>query len=55
MTVVRKTFLPETMGEDQPRPGIAAVHSMLDVVDHFSGRLELVTEGLEVGPRDPPC
>jgi hypothetical protein len=51
VTVVRKTFLPETIGDDHPRPGIAAVHSMLVSVDHFSGRCELAAEGLDVGPR----
>src|SRR5580700_8214141 len=46
-------FLPATIGEDQPRPGRVAVHSILDVFDHLSGRLELMAEGLEEGPRKP--
>src|SRR5882724_6608397 len=46
-------LLPATIGEDQPRPGRVAVHSMLDVFDHLSGRLELMAEGLEEGPRKP--
>src|SRR5258708_4310990 len=45
--------LPATIGEDHPRPGIGAVHSILEVVDHFSGRLELLAQGLERGPRKP--
>src|SRR5580658_1779341 len=53
MTVVRKTFLPETIGEDQPRPGMSAVHSTFSDLDHLSGRLELMAEGLEEGPRNP--
>src|ERR1035441_6062476 len=40
VTVVRKMNLPATIGEDQPRPGRVAVHSMLDVFDHVSGRRE---------------
>ena len=50
-TVVRKTFLPLTIGEDQPRPGISVVHSTFSDFDHFSGRLELATAGLDEGPR----
>jgi hypothetical protein len=53
VTVVRKIFFPATIGEDQPRPGIVAVHSILDVFDHLSGRLALTAEGLEEGPRKP--
>jgi hypothetical protein len=49
--VVRKTLLPLTIGEDQPRPGMSAVHSTFSDFDHLSGRLELATEGLEEGPR----
>src|SRR5215472_19359024 len=41
------------MGEDQPRPGSVAVHSMFDVFDHLSGSLELPADGLEAGPRKP--
>ena len=51
MTVVRKTLLPLTIGEDQPRPGMSVVHSTFSDFDHFSGRLELATAGLEEGPR----
>ena len=32
---------------------MVAVHSMLEVFDHLSGRLELIAEGLEDGPRKP--
>src|SRR5579871_2523274 len=39
------------MGEDQPRPGRSAVHSMFWVFDQESGRLALVAVGLEEGPR----
>src|SRR5579864_380757 len=39
------------MGEDQPRPGRSAVHSMFWVFDQESGRLALVAAGLEEGPR----
>src|ERR1017187_2290645 len=46
-------FLPATIGEDQPRPGRVAVHSILEVFDHLSGRSELMVEGLEKGPRKP--
>src|SRR5580698_6137733 len=46
-------FLPATIGEDQPRPGRVAVHSILDVFDHLSGRLALMAEGFEAGPRKP--
>ena len=53
VTVVRKMFLPATIGEDQPRPGRVAVHSILEVFDHLSGRLELMADGLEEGPRKP--
>lgn len=48
-----KICLAATMGEDQPRPGIGVAHSMLDVADHLSGRLELLADGLEKGPRKP--
>ena len=54
MTVVRKMFLPATIGEDQPRPGMSVVHSTFSDFDHLSGRLELMPEGLEEGlkPQD---
>jgi len=51
MTVVRKTLLPLTIGEDQPRPGMSAVHSTFSDFDHFSGSLELWAAGLEEGSR----
>jgi hypothetical protein len=53
VTGVRKMLLPATIGEDQPRPGSVAVHSIWEVFDHWSGRLELMAEGLEEGPRKP--
>ncbi|HUQ70035.1 MAG TPA: hypothetical protein VM165_10955, partial [Planctomycetaceae bacterium] len=53
VTVVRKMFLPATIGEDQPRPGIAVVHSRLEVLDHLSGSLELLPYGFDNGPRKP--
>jgi hypothetical protein len=53
VTVVRKICFPAAIGEDQPRPGIAVDHSILDVVDHFWGSLELLAEGLETGPLKP--
>ena len=43
--------MPLTIGEDQPRPGMSVVHSTFSDFDHFSGRLELATAGLEEGPR----
>src|SRR5580700_654798 len=46
-------FLLATIGEDQPRPARVAIHSMFDVFDHLSGKLELSAEGLEEGPRKP--
>src|SRR5947209_14553540 len=45
--------LPATIGEDQPRPRTVAVHSMLELFDHVSGRSELMADGLEEGPRNP--
>src|SRR5262249_31989588 len=46
-------LFPATIGEDQPRPGRVALHSMLVVFDHFSGSFELMDEGFDAGPRKP--
>jgi hypothetical protein len=49
-----KMDFPDTIGEDQPRPGTGAAHSTFDVFDHFSGNFEgPVTKGFELGPRKP--
>jgi len=42
---VRNTLSPETMGDDQPRPGISASHSTLSVFDHLSGSIPLDATG----------
>jgi hypothetical protein len=38
--VVTYTLSPQTMGDDQPRPGTSAVHATLSVADQRVGRLE---------------
>ena len=35
--VVRKTSLPQMMGEDQPSPATAVFHFTFSVALHFSG------------------
>jgi len=52
VTVVTKILLPATIGEDQPRPGSGVAHSILEVFDHVSGKLELMADGLDEGPRN---
>ncbi len=38
VSAVRKTRSPQTTGEDQPLPGISALHSMFCDADQDSGR-----------------
>ncbi len=47
---VTKIFPPLTIGEDQPRPGISAVHSTFSVFDQVAGNRVWDT-GLDSGPR----
>jgi hypothetical protein len=35
---VRKTLLPQTIGDDQPTPGMSVAHSTFSVVDQLEGR-----------------
>src|SRR5688572_29980969 len=37
MALVRKTQSPQTMGDDQPRPGISRFHATFSVADQRSG------------------
>src|ERR1035438_4797491 len=46
--VVRNTWSPHTIGDDQPRPGISAFHTTFSEADQCSDRFVLV-----VMPRAP--
>src|SRR3954466_9547956 len=50
--VVTITWSPQTIGEDQPRPGTSALHPTLMVVDHLSGRLSIAETARPAGPRN---
>src|SRR5262249_27914524 len=52
VTVVRYTFSPLTMGDDQPRPGISSDHSTFSVFDHRSASAASLPTGFESGPRN---
>src|SRR6188474_1364656 len=50
---VTNTVLPETTGEDQPRPGTSIAHLTLVVFDHRSGRCAAIARPSMPGPRNP--
>src|SRR5438093_12957279 len=52
IAVVRNTFSPQTIGDDQPRPGISVFHETFSVLDHRSGRFVLVLTPWAPGPRN---
>ena len=50
--MVRNTFSPQTIGDDQPRPGISVFHETFSVLDQRSGRFVLVDTPRAPGPRN---
>src|SRR6266446_2316412 len=52
IAVVRNTFSPQTIGDDQPRPGISVFHETFSVLDQRSGRFVLVLTPRAPGPRN---
>src|SRR3954454_8136458 len=50
--VVTIIWSPQTIGEDQPRPGTSARHPTLIVVDHLSGRPSIAETARPAGPRN---
>src|SRR5882724_4028553 len=52
MAVVRNTRSPQTIGEDQPRPGISTFHATFSVADQWSGKFVLVATPRAPGPRN---
>jgi hypothetical protein len=51
-TVVRKTRLFETMGDDQPRPGISVFQATFSVADQRSGNPGASETPRASGPRN---
>jgi hypothetical protein len=51
-TVVRNTRWPQTIGDDQLRPGRSVFHATFSVADHLSGRLALMLTPEAFGPRN---
>src|SRR5215471_6564187 len=52
MAVVRNTWSPQTIGDDQPRPGTSAFHATLIVVDHVFGSESIVDTPRPAWPRN---
>src|SRR5690348_16311604 len=52
MTVVRKTLSPQTIGDDQPRPGRSVFQAIFSVVDQVSGRFWSSATPIESAPRN---
>src|SRR6185436_6848967 len=46
------TWSPQTIGDDQPRPGTSARHATLIVVDHFVGSVSIDETARPAGPRN---
>src|SRR5262245_43097771 len=51
MSVVRKTFLPQIIGCEKPRPGSAVFHITFFVSLHSTGRFVSPETPCESGPR----
>src|SRR6185436_4907571 len=52
IAVVTKTWLPQTIGDDQPRPGTSAFQATLIVVDHFVGSVSTADTARPWWPRN---
>src|SRR4051795_12350125 len=52
IAVVTKTRSPQTIGDDQPRPGTSAFHATLVVVDHVVGTLSIADTARPACPRN---
>src|SRR5437899_1528403 len=52
MAVVTNTWLSQTIGDDQPRPGTSVFHATFIVVDHVVGSVSIVETALPAGPRN---
>src|SRR6187397_430532 len=52
IAVVTITWSPQTIGEDQPRPGTSAFQPTLMVVDHFVGSVSIAEIARPDGPRN---
>src|SRR5713101_679022 len=46
------TWSPQTIGEDQPRPGTSTFQATLIVVDHFVGSVAMAETARPDGPRN---
>src|SRR4029450_7384299 len=50
--VVRNTRSPQTIGDDQPRPGTSATHATFSVVENVTGSVESSATPAPPGPRN---
>src|SRR3954470_20457395 len=52
IAVVRNTWSPHTIGDDQPRPGTSAFHTTFVVVDHVVGSVSMAETARPACPRN---
>src|SRR5215471_17583554 len=52
IALVTKIWLPQTIGDDQPRPGTSAFHATLIVVDQVVGSVSIAEIARPAGPRN---